>query len=113
MELLPSSLLDLLVVSVTISTILMVVIQKFKTLPFIKKDWHIWLLNFLFAFIIGIPFSITFYDLSIVDSVWVGVFSFIGAPTLYDALRNQNLINYKPSSLNDNISIPKEDEIKR
>lgn len=113
MEFLPSHLLDLLFISITISTILMVIIQKFKTLPFIKKDWHIWLLNFILAFIIGIPFSITFFELTLIDGVWVGLFGFVGAPTLYDALRNQNLINYKPNSLNEKIMIDKENEINR
>lgn len=112
MELLPSKLLELLFISVTISTIVMVINQKIKALPFIKKDWHIWILNFIFAFLLGIPFAITFYDLSLGESIWVSVFSFIGAPALYDALRNQNLSSYKVETSND-ITVSKDNEIIR
>lgn len=101
MEFIPNDLLNLLLISITISVVIMVVIQKFKTLPFIKKDWHIWILNFILSFAIGIPFALTFYDLTVVESIWVSVFCFVGAPTLFDTLKNQDLINYKPNSLDE------------
>lgn len=112
-QFLPERLLDLLIISVTFSFIIMVVLQKFKALPFINKAWQIWILNFIFSFSIGIPFTITFYNLDIYSGAWVGLFTFVGAPAIYDALKNQTIINYKPTSLNDTVSIPKENEIKR
>ncbi len=85
----------------TISVIVMAMIQKLKTLSFINKDEHIFLLNFLLSFLIGIPFSITFFKTNIIDGIWISVFSFIGAPSIYSLLKNQNIINYKPTSLDD------------
>lgn len=109
----PSYLIDLLFISATTSVIIMAVIQQFKNLVFIKKDWHVWLINLFFSFGIGIPFAVVFYDLNIVDSIWVSLFSFVGAPTIYDLLKKQNIVNYKPKSLDDKIIVSKDREIKR
>lgn len=112
-EFLPTKLLDVLVVSVTFSVILMAMIQKFKTLKFIKSSSLIWFLNLIFSFLIGIPFAYTFYNLSLTDSIWTGLFSFIGAPSIYTALKNQKIISYKPKSISDVVSVPKQNEITR
>lgn len=109
----PELLVDLLVVSVVFSTVLMMIIQKVKTLSFIKKSWQVLLLNFLFSFAIGIPFGITFYDLDVKNGIWVGIFSFIGASGIYEALKNQNIINYKPTSISDTVEVPVQNEIVR
>lgn len=69
------------------------------------------MLNLLFSFFVGIPFANAFYNVSWLDSIWVGLFAFVGAPSIYDALKNQKIFNYKPSSLQDTIMIPRENEI--
>lgn len=112
-EIFPPLLLDLLVVSITFSVILMAFIQKLKTLSFFHKSWQIWILNFIFSFLIGIPFAMIFYDITLFHSIWVGFFSFVGASGIYEALKNQNIINYKPSSISDKMTIDKENEIRR
>lgn len=112
-EFFPTKLLDLLVISITFGIILMAFIQKVKSLSFINKSWQVWLLNFIFSFSIGIPFAMTFYNTSLKDSLWVGLFSFIGAAGIYQTLKNQKIINYTPSSISDKISISKTNEIKR
>ena len=110
-QLFPAKLLDLLVISVTFSMISMVFIQKCKSMKFVRKKWQVCLLNFLLSFLVGMPFANVFYDVSWLDSIWVGLFTFVGAPSIYDALKNQKIFNYKPSSLQDTIAIPKENEI--
>lgn len=112
-DLFPQHLLDILAISVTFSFILMSLIQKFKTLSCINKSWHVWVLNFISSFLLGIPFSKTFYGTSFCDSIWVGIFSFIGAASIYSALKNQTILTYKPSSISDTIKIPQENEIER
>lgn len=111
------SLLNTLMISVTFSIILMAFIQKFKDLEIVNKGWHIWLLNLLSSFVIGIPFAVTFYKLDLELAVWVSIFGFVGAPTIYQVLKSQNIINYTPKSTNDNlednITISKNNEIKR
>ena len=112
-EFLPTLLLDLLVISVTFSVILMALIQKLKGFVFITKSWQVWILNLILSFAVGIPFSMTFYNISLIDSIWVGLFSFIGASAIYQGLKSQNMINYKPSSISDTVAIAKKNEIKR
>lgn len=101
----------------TVSVILMALIQKFKTLPFIKKPWQIWILNLFLSFGLSLPFAVYFYNLSWIAGIWIGLFTFIGAPTLYDALQNQNFINYKPTSLSEsnseNVVVPETNRIER
>lgn len=109
----PKHLLDVLTISVTFSFILMTLIQKFKTLSFISKSWQVWILNFLCSFLLGIPFSITFYKTTMSDSIWVGIFSFIGASSIYSTLKNQTILTYKPTSITDTVKISKENEIER
>ena len=62
-------LLDILMISITLSSVVMAAIQKCKSLPFIKKEWHIFFLNLILSFGIGIPFVYSFYekDLVIID----------------------------------------------
>lgn len=102
---------DLLSVSFIVSSIVMMIIQKFKSFTFINKEYQIGILNFLFSFLFGIPFSIYFYEFTLIDAYWVSIFSVIGASSIYDILKNQNMINYKPKSLDDNIiEIRRDDE---
>lgn len=96
MYVIPENLLQILFVSMVFSVVLMALIQKLKTFTLIKKKWHIWILNLIFAFVLGIPFGQMFYHLSVLESVWVGVFSFIGASSIYDQLEK-----YSPVSLSD------------
>ena len=102
---------NLLSVSVIISSIVMIIIQKFKHFKFITQNYQIGLLDFIFSFLIGIPFSIYFYNFSLIEASWISLFSVIGAPSIYDILKNQNIINYTPKSLDENIiEIKRNDE---
>lgn len=103
------NIINMLNISVVVSAIVMVIIQKFKHFTFITKNYQIGLLNFIFSFIIGIPFSIYFYDFSLIEASWVSLFSLIGAPSIYDILKNQNIINYTPKSLDEVIEIKRDD----
>lgn len=110
-QLFPSKLLDLLVISVTFSMVSMVFIQKCKTMKFVNKNWQVCLINFIFSFGVGIPFANVFYNISWIDAIWVGLFSFVGAPAIYDALKNQKIFNYRPTSIDNTVAVPTENEI--
>lgn len=92
----PDHLLQILTISMVFSMVLMSLIQKLKACSVVKKCWHIWLLNLACALVLGVPFGIAFYNLNWLDSIWVSIFSFIGAPSLYDSLKN-----FKPASLSE------------
>lgn len=110
-------LLDILMIGITLSIIMMAVIQKIKALSFIRTDNQVWLINFILSFGIGIPFALFFYKLNIYESIWVSLFSFVGAPGIYKMLKAQNIINYTPRTLDDKkgnvIEVPKENYIDR
>ncbi len=107
-------LIKLLLVSMVYSVILMALIQKIKNIIICeKKSWQVWVLNLICSFVIGIPFGTTFYNLTIKDGIWVGLFSFIGASSIYQTLKKQNLINYTPTSLSDKVILDKDKEIVR
>ena len=101
--LITTEMINCLMQATTVSIIVMAVIQKFKTLECITKDCHIFLLNIVFSFVIGISFSITFYDAPIENAIWISLFSFIGAPSLYTMLKKQNVINMDLISLDDTL----------
>ncbi len=111
-------LLQLLMIGITFSIFSMALVQKIKMLPFFNKDYKIWLLNLVVSFALGIPFTLYFYQENIWASLWVSLFGFIGASTLYEALKSQNLITYKPKSSpntnekEDTITIPRSHQIK-
>lgn len=109
--------LNLLIIATTFSIFLMALIQKIKTLSFITTNGHIFILNFILAFSIGILFASNFFNLDMIGSLWVAFFSFIEAPAVYHILKKQNIINYTPKSLNNNeekiLKIPAENEIPR
>lgn len=106
-------LIKILLISITFSVFEMALVQKIKTLSIFKKNWQVILFNFISSFTIGTLFSMWFFELSLYNGLWVSLFSFIGAPAIYEALKKQNLINYTPKSLNDSITISKDNEIKR
>lgn len=106
----PSLLLELLGISLTFSVILMAVIQKIKTFKCINRPCYIMFINIILSFVIGIPFGITFYNITWIEGIWVSLFSFVGASSIYETLKKQKLIPYNESS---NFSISKDNEIKR
>ncbi len=115
--LITDQILKLLLIATTFSIILMALIQKFKSLQCVNKNCHILLLNLIFSMSIGSFFAMYFYDLSLISSLWVGFFSFIEAPAIYDILKRQNIINYTPKALNNTkdevLTIPIENKITR
>ena len=78
---------ELLIIAIVLSVVTMAFIQKtkeiFKTSKFIELYSAI--VNVVFA----IVFCISFTEVSIINSLWVGLFSFLGADTLYKTLEGK------------------------
>lgn len=107
------NLMHIFLISTTFSCIEMALVQKIKSVPIFRKSWHVILFNFISSFILGTLFSISFFGLNIYDSLWVSLFGFIGAPSIYEILKKQNVVNYTPKSIDETVSIKKDNEIKR
>lgn len=96
-----NELINCLLISMIVSVINMIMIQRFKELSCIKNGDQVFILNLILSFVIGIPFSIIFYDKEFYYSVWVSIFSFVGASNIYEFLKKQTLIDYTPFKISD------------
>ncbi len=76
-----------LVISMALSSITCAFIQKTK--KHFKKSKTITLYSFLVNMIIGYLFCETFTSVDFPLSLWVGLFSFIGADTIYKKLEGK------------------------
>lgn len=110
-ELIPIQLLKLLIISIMLSIIMTIFIQKIKNLNFIQNDNQLWFVNIILSFCIGIPFSIFFYKLNIYEGLWISFFSFLSVKGVYLEFKNQNMS--KDNRKIQTIEISKENFINR
>ena len=78
---------QLLLISVALSTITCTIIQKTKRL--LKKSIYIVYYSFFINMIVGILFCMTFTSISLPNSLWIGLFSFLGADSIYKSLEGK------------------------
>lgn len=100
----PEIIVRILGVSVLVSPIVMMIIEKLKESKLINDYFPSGTLNFIFSVIFGIPFSMYFFKFSLMDSIWVSIFSIIGASSIYNLLNK----NYTPET-NEIIEIKRRD----
>ena len=79
----------LLLIAVSSSIISASFIQKIKTISLIKCSDCLIYISFLISMSFGILFTLSFTDYKLIDSIWVGLFSFIGADSLYKAFEDK------------------------
>ncbi len=78
---------ELLIIAIAVSVITVAFIQKTKGI-FKNSKWinpYSLVVNIVF----GVIFCMSFTEASIVNSLWVGLFSYIGADTLYKSLEGK------------------------
>jgi len=103
----------LLIISITLSTITCAFIQKTKFL--FKSSKFIALYSFVVNLFVGVIFCKTFTDINLPNSLWIGLFSFIGADSLYKTLEGKinsysDIINKNTVTISKDKIINKEDE---
>ena len=76
-----------LLVAIVISTISCSFIQKTKSL--LKSNKFLVVYSFIINMVMSVLFCISFTDFSIGYGLWVGLFSFIGADTIYKTLEEK------------------------
>ena len=96
---------QLLIISIALSTITCTLIQKTKFL--LKSSKWITFYSFLINMLVGIIFCISFTDISFPNSLWIGLFSFLGADSIYKTLEGR-ISSYTDIISKNTISIPKE-----
>lgn len=85
-------LLNVLWIAMICQTIAIITTQKFKSLKTVKKSWQVIMFSLILNIVLSVCFSLTYTNLSLIYSLWVGFFSFIGADTLYKSLEEKKLL---------------------
>ena len=102
-----------LIISIAISTITCTFIQKTKKL--FKSSKYLIFYSLIVNLVIGILFCITFTNISLTNSLWVGLFSFLGADSIYKTLEgkissHEDIIKTKEIKITEENIINKEDK---
>jgi len=98
----------LLIISVALSAITCAFVQKTKI--HFKCSKYLVIYSFVVNMAVGVIFCMTFTNINFPISLWVGLFSFIGADTLYKSLEGK-LSSYSDIINKSTIAIPKENII--
>lgn len=80
---------ELLIISIALSAITCTFIQKTKIL--FKTSKYLMLYGFIINVLFGILFCKSFTTLKFPNSLWIGLFSFIGADSIYKTLEGKIL----------------------
>lgn len=78
---------QLLIISIALSTITCTLIQKTK--GFFKSSKYITIYSLFINIVSGILFCLTFTNISLPNSLWIGFFSFLGADSIYKSLEGK------------------------
>jgi len=78
---------ELLVIAIVLSTITCAIIQKTKFI--FKSSKFIIIYSFIINIVVGIIFCLTFTDIDLPTSLWIGLFSFLGADSIYKTLEGK------------------------
>lgn len=82
-----SLLQNLLIIAIACSSITVTFIQKTK--KFCKNSKYITIYSLMMNMIFGILFSFTFASIDYIKSLWVGLFGFLGADSIYKSLEGK------------------------
>lgn len=104
---------ELIIIGVALSAITCAIIQKTKFL--FKSSKFITLYSFIINMIVGIVFSLTFTDVTLPTSLWIGLFSFLGADSIYKSLEGKissysDILNRKTITISKDNIINEEDK---
>ena len=100
---------ELLVIAIALSTITCSIIQKTK--QYFKSSDYLTAYSFVINMLVSIIFCYTFTTVVFPTSLWVGLFSFLGADTLFKTLEGK-LLSYRDITDEKYIKVPKNNLIK-
>ena len=79
---------ELLIIAIASGVIMTMFIQKIKE-TFTINGGMVIIVSFILNMIIGTLFAISFSDVNLINAIWVGFFSFVGADTIYKTLEDK------------------------
>ena len=84
----------LLVIACASSILSTAFVQKIKTASIIKCNSCLLYISFFVSMLFGVVFTLSFTKYDILESLWVGLFSFLGADSLYKAFEDKIFASY-------------------
>lgn len=103
---------NVLIIAIASSIITTATVQKIKESIEFKKSNRLVIVSFIVSMIVGTLFSLSFSELNIINSLWVGLFSFIGADAIYKSLEDKIFTPFSKIHEENVVKIPIENEIK-
>ena len=97
----------ILVVGIGASIFSTAVIQKIKE-QLKSKTW-LFFITIIVSFGIGIPFSLCFSNLSLVNSIWVGLTTWVGAEMIYKAFEDKIFTKFSDMNNTNEVVIERDD----
>jgi hypothetical protein len=95
---------NILIVSIASGSVMTLLIQKIKEGINIKNSKIMIAISFFINILVGTLFALNFATINVINALWAGLFSFIGADAIYKALEDKIFTSFK--------NLPKEkDEI--
>ena len=99
-----------LIISIVLSSITCTLIQKTK--GFFKSSNYITIYSLVVNMIISLLFCKTFTNIDLPNSLWIGLFSFLGADSIYKSLEGK-ISSYSDLIQKKGITIPEENIINK
>lgn len=99
---------QMIIVAIALSTITCAFIQKTKA--FFSCSGCLWIYSLVVNLLFSIIFCYTFTTINFPESLWIGLFSFVGADTLYKSLEGK-ISAHKDLVVPKTISVKKENLI--
>ncbi len=98
----------ILIVAIGASIFSTATIQKIKE-QLKSKNW-LFLITIIVSFGIGISFSLCFSELSLVNSIWVGLATWVGADLIYKAFEDKIFIPFSEMNTTNDVVINRGDD---
>lgn len=103
---------NLLVIALASSIITTAFVQRIKETINFKKSNRLVIVSFITSMILGTLFSLSFSDVNLINSLWVGLISFLGADMIYKMFEDKIFAPFSAIYNEDVVEVPKENEIR-
>ena len=97
----------ILVVGIGASIFSTAIIQKIKE-QLKSKTW-LFFITIVVSFVIGICFSLCFSNLSLIDSIWVGLATWVGADAIYKTFEDKIFTKFSDMDNTNDVVIDRDD----
>lgn len=97
----------ILVVAMASSIISTAIIQKIKEV--LNNKTILYIIAFVVSVAVGILFSLSFSDLNTINSIWVGLCTWVGADALYKAFEDKIFTSFSDMKKDETILIDRND----